>query len=168
MLRLSRTVFAGAAAMLVLGIILCQVTAVPFVWVFGPPLIFGAIVAPVGNAVLIRKWTGSNLVIDSALQTVTVTYRGNEVWSFPFDRVIAFQYLESPERGGQVNLVVRDQNGDLKRYWIYAHLVKAYARRVARRLAAQVPWPVIEAAGECVTMRNSAVSCSNSAPETRT
>ena len=145
-LRTSRSVYAVSVLALVIGIGLCVTDVGAFLWVFGPPLIVGAMVAPVGVP-LMNRFVGTRFEIDMSERTVTLSRRNRERL-FPFDKIVALQQLNAPRSGGgQLNLVFLNDNGEIDRTCIYCHVVRRYVRRMARQFAACVPWPVVGADG---------------------
>jgi len=146
LLRPSRSIYVVSALALVAGVTLCLVD-VGLLWVFGPPVIVGAVIAPVAAPVLHRAF-GTGFAVDLAERTVRMTRRSNERL-LPIDRIVAMQQLDSPCRGsGQINLVFLDDDGRIDRTCIYAHAIGYYVRRIARKLAQHVPWPIIGPDGQ--------------------
>jgi hypothetical protein len=121
----------------------------PFLWVFGPPLSVGAIVAPIGVS-LVNRFIGTTFEVDLSEQVVTISRR-NKTRILPFGKIVALQQLDAPRRGGgQLNLVFLNDDGEMDRTCIYCHRIRYYVHRIARQFASQIPWPVIGADGHAI------------------
>lgn len=152
--EVSRSVWVGAVAMCCMALVaLIPISVigldVPYYVQIIAALgcVWGAICVVVGTKWIFHGF-GTSVTFDLDLQTIVVCSDGRKI-IIPAGRVIGLQVLRGPrDTGGyQLNLVFRQETGDIARESLTTNAIRYYVTRIAKAYQRFAGWPVLELTG---------------------